>query len=462
MAEIEEKKVFEWMDQQDPSDFEGLDKIEPFVCEEGADDAAWLRIKHRTFDQLGLSEVGNRKVVIKPIMHVKKVTYRVNVKRWVVAVCAAVVLGTTVLSFSPDVRADVKKLLQFIPGFGYVQQNSDPSQRAYVLQKPVETQGENGKVTVDGLLIQGTSGQIAVSGDKVSAANVKSIILDTEQGQIEFKQSFASWGNGGPWQAEYYYEGSKLISGIENVTLRFGNTVIGPLHLTQAKTADDLMGFGSSDLQNGIRITGIVTPLDENRRKVNLLTQLEGHQIIDSFSKEPITGQQQLQLMDDEGRRLEIIKDSGFVKPREILFDDPTGGKESYQLVIPSIRIVNSEVSHEKVTLPIPGEGTQDIHVTLNIDGYSVDFTRVERVNEKSVRIEVNTHFDPTQARTLQNYKIFTKDGIGMSYSSKMNEGTRAVEMEWLDVKPGENEVTFYIGEPQIVVKGPWILRGLH
>ncbi len=48
-----------------------------------------------------------------------------------------------------------------------------------------------------------------------------------------------------------------------------------------------------------------------------------------------------------------------------------------------------------------------------------------------------------------------------MSYSSKLNEKTRTVESEWLSVDPGQKDITFYIGEPQIVVKGPWILNDL-
>jgi hypothetical protein len=54
------------------------------------------------------------------------------------------------------------------------------------------------------------------------------------------------------------------------------------------------------------------------------------------------------------------------------------------------------------------------------------------------------------------------KDGVGMSYSSKLNERTLAVETEWLSVEPGQKEISFYIGEPQIVVKGPWILSDLR
>jgi hypothetical protein len=460
MADIEDKKVFEWIDQLDPDDLKGLEELEPFAGE-GPDAAAWFRIKHRTFAQMGFGKEGNRNVVIEPTLPLRKIALRAP-KRWLAAVCAAVVLSTVVITFSPNVRAELKKVLQFIPGFGYVQQYSDPAQKAYVLQKPVETQGENGKVTVDGVLIQGARGQIALSGDQVSATTFKSVILDTDLGQFEFKQSTASWGNGGPWQAGYYYEGSIPFNGLGNATLRLGNTVIGPLHLTQAKTADDLLGLGPSDFNNGIRITGVVTPLDGNHRKVNLLTQLTGQQIVDSFGKEPITVGRQLQLTDGKGNTLEIIKDSGFAKPRELLFDDPTGGEEYYQLMIPSIRIVDPEVPHEKVTLPVPVEGIQDIHVTLNISGFPIDFTRVERVNEKSVRVEVNTHFDATQPKTLQNYRLFNKDGIGMSYSSKVNESSRAIELEWLEVKPGQKEISFYIGEPQIVVKGPWILRGLH
>jgi hypothetical protein len=120
-----------------------------------------------------------------------------------------------------------------------------------------------------------------LSGNRMFATSIETIIFSTEQGQYEFKRSGASWGSGGPWQAGFYYEGSIPLSGLGNAMVRFGETVIGPLHLTEAKNADDLPGLGSSDLQNAIRITGVVTPLDGNLRKVNLLTQLpEGQNAI--------------------------------------------------------------------------------------------------------------------------------------------------------------------------------------
>ncbi|MBC8080223.1 MAG: hypothetical protein H7X86_07745 [Gorillibacterium sp.] len=446
MVDIEDKKMFDWMDQLDPEDLRGLDDIEPFETG-GPADAAWERIKKRTFAQLDDAQ---------PVTGDNR---RSPSKRWFVAACVAFVLFTATIAFSKDVRAEFKKMLQFIPGLGYVQQIEDKMQQTYVLQKPVETEGVNGKVAVDGVRIEGGKGLITLSGDQVSAVSIKTIIFSTEQGKVEFKQGVVSWGLEGPWQAEYYYEGSDLLSGLENTWIQFGETVIGPFQLTQAQKADDLLGFGPSDLQNGIRITGVVTPINGNMRKVNLLTQLPEEQIVDSFGKEPISEGQQLQIMDSKGNRLEPLKDNGFSKPREFIFEDRSGGVEQYQLIVPAIRIIDRAVPHQKVTLPVPIQGSQDIDVTRTIGGLPLNFNRVERIDEKSVRIEVDVHFDATKPRTLQSYKLFTKDGIGMSYRSRMNEKTWAIEMEWLDIIPEQKEISFYIGEPQIVVKGPWVLN---
>ncbi|NOU98805.1 hypothetical protein [Paenibacillus planticolens] len=454
MAQNEDKPIFAWMDRLDPKELQGMEEIDP-SAEERVEEAAWQRIKSRTFARLDIGEES-----LEPLK--KVVPYeKASRRKWLPAACAAVILSTAFISFSPGVRAELKKALQFIPGFGFVQQSEAPEETAYVLPKPVGLTGENGEITLEGVLIQGSGGQISLSGNKVSAVAVKSIILETEQGQFEFKQSNASWGGSGPWQAGYYFDGKIPYEGLEDATLRFDNTIIGQLHLTKAKTADDLAGFGSSDIQNGIRITSIVTPLDGSSRKVNLLAQLPGRQTVDSYGKEPIAEGLQLQLTDDEGQSVPIKKDTGFVKPRELLFDNPNGANH-YQLAIPAIRIVDPGAGHVKVTLPVPEEGTKEIHVTSQLAGFPVDFTRVERVNADSVRFEVDTHFDTNLQRTLQNYRLFTKDGVGLSYSTKLNEKTWAVESEWLDVKPGQKEITFYIGEPQIVVKGPWILSDLR
>ncbi|WP_018759157.1 hypothetical protein [Paenibacillus terrigena] len=448
MARTEDKDIFEWMDGIDPKELNGLEESDP--TGEGVDEAAWVRISRQTFARLDFNK------------EKEAVPYRKAIRRrWLTAACVAVILCTAFISFLPDARAELKKVLQFIPGFDFVQQNDDPEQTTYVLTKPLDSIGENGKITVDGVLVQGAGGQIALSGDNISAVAVKSAFLVTEQGEFEFKQSNASWGGDGPWQAGYYYEGIIPYKGLDNTFLRFGNTTTGKLHLTKAKTADDLAGFGSSDMRNSIRITGIVTLLDGRSRKVNLLTLLSGRQIINSYGKEPIAEGLQLELADDQAHSLQIKKDTGFTKPSELLFDDPIGA-DHYRLVIPAIRIVDPEAEHVKVTLPVPEEGTREIHVSSQLAGFPIEFTRVERVNAKSMRIEVNTHFDADQPRSLQNYKLFTKDGVGMSYSTKLNENTWTVESEWLSVEQGQKDISFYIGDPQIVVKGPWVLNDLR
>lgn len=454
MAQTEDKDIFAWMDRLNQKDLDGVEEIDPYEGE-NVNEAAWQRIRKRTFARLDFDEES-----VGPLKEAK--SYRKTSRsKWLAAACAAVILSTIFISVSPDARAELKKVLQFIPGFGFVHQKGELEQRAFVLPKPVDSIGEYGKITVDGVLIQRSGGQISLGGDNVSATAIESLILVTEQGQFEFKRSNATSGGGGPWQAGYYYEGSIPYKGLENATLSFGNTTIGPLHLTKAETADDLASFGSSDIRNGIRITGIVTHLDGNIRKVNLLTQLFGRQMVDSYGKEPIAEGLQLQLTDNQGRALPIKKDTGFVNSRELQFEDPTGA-DYYQLVIPAIRIIDPGVKHVKVTLPVPEEGTREIRASSQIAGFPVEFTRIERVSAESVRIEVDTHFDYDQQRTLQNYRLFTKDGVSMSYTSKQNERTWAVETEWLSVEPGQKEISFYIGEPHIVVKGPWFLSDLQ
>ncbi|TJY41993.1 hypothetical protein E5161_12435 [Cohnella pontilimi] len=456
----EDKWLFDWTDSEDPQELKGLSSVQPDE-ETGPDDKAWHRMKKRTFEKLGYPERENDLQASEPLMQENRRSRRRVVGKWLAAVSAAAVICMLLISISPDVQAQLKKALQFIPGFGYVQQKDDSAQPVFVLQKPVEFQGEYDTVTIDGLVIRSTGGEIALSGDDLSDKTDDSIILSTAHGEYEFKRGSASWGSGGPWEAGYYYQGQIPITALSQVKLRFGNSVV-PLDLEEAQSAENMISFGPSDTQNGIRITGVVTRLDGQRVKVNLLTQLPQLQIVDSFSKEPITGEQKLEVTDSNGKMYEVLKDIGFVKPRDILFDDSTGGAEHYTLTIPYIRVEDMGVQHEKVTLPVPQQGSQNIHVTSALDGFPVDFTQVERVNERTVRVSVDVHFDAAQSKTLQSYRLFDQDGFGISHTSKINEQTRALEFEWLDVEPGQKEITFYMGEPQIVIKGPWILRDLH
>jgi len=451
MGQTEDKDIFDWIDQLDPKDLHSVEEID-LSEDEKADGAVWQRIKRRTFSRLGIDEEASG--ALKEAVPSWKAS-----RKWLAAACAAIILGTAFISFSSDARAKLKEVLQFIPGFGIVQENENQEQ-TYVLPKPVSLILENDKITVEGMLIQPSGGQISLTGINVSSVDVKSLILATEQGKFEFKKSQASWGSSGHWEAGYYYEGSIPYEGLDNAILQFGNSTV-QLHLTKATTAEDLSDFGSSDSQNGIQITGVVTYLDGTSRKVNLITQLPGRQTVNSYGKAPIVDGLQLELTDDQGRQIKIEKDVGFVKPGELLFDD-SNGSEQYRLGIPSILIFDAGAEHVKVTLPVPEEGAIDITVSSQIAGFAINFTRVERVHADSVYIEVDTRFDAEQPKTLQTYHLFTKKGSRMSYTSKLNENTGAIVGEWLSVEPGQKEITFYIGEPRYVVKGPWILDDLR
>lgn len=458
MAQREDKDIFAWMDRIHHKELNGVEEIELHE-EEEVDEAAWQRIKQRTLDQLDHDEK-----TAKPLKKAKPRGRTIR-RNWLVAASAIVMMITAFISVSPDARAELKKVLQFIPGFGIVQPNEGSEQGTYVLPKPIDSFGDYGKITVTGVLIQSSIAHISLGGDHLSATKVKSLTLETKQGQIEFKRSSASWGGNGPWLADFYYEGSIPYNGLDDgidVMLKYGRTTIGPLHLTKAETADDIAGFGSSDSKNGIQITGVVTPLDGNTLKVNLLTSLSGDQRVDSFGKKAIAEGLKLQLKDNQGHVISIEEDTGFIKPRELVFDAPAGSDE-FQLVIPAIRIIDPGAKRTKVTLPVPEEGSRDINITSEIAGFPVAFTRVEREGDNLLRIEVDTHFDYAQPRTLQSYRTYTKKwgSMPMPDSWKVNERTNAVETVWLRIKPGKKEITFYIGEPQIVVNGPWVLEGL-
>ena len=71
MINAEEKIVFDWMDHLDPNELIELDDIESSGMET-LDEAAWSRIKKRTFSQLNDHEKGKEKRVNESILTVNR------------------------------------------------------------------------------------------------------------------------------------------------------------------------------------------------------------------------------------------------------------------------------------------------------------------------------------------------------------------------------------------------------
>ncbi|WP_243014219.1 hypothetical protein, partial [Brevibacillus borstelensis] len=417
------------------------------------DNAALDRIKTRTWHELGIHPHAQSSDSVQKKPATPRRRYH---KRAFAAAILLVLLGAAI-GLSEEVRAELKKILQFLPGFGTVSEgNGHP---VYVLEKPVSAEARGSEWKVDGIMIGEQEASIRLRGTGGHAPD--KITLSTGQSdkeRYEFKHgTFTSSSNG--WKASYTYRGAIPFSGHEAVFVELPVAVIGPLPLVLAKQAGNLDGLGPTAAKNGVTITAVTTPMAQKRIRVNLLSILPDGLELDSFGIDPLNKSEEtrLKLTNERGGNLEIQKDSIFANQNEFFFTGSPQDLERYRLSIPYIRVADKHAPQQQVTVPVPlQEGSANIDQTVLLAGFPVDFTKVERVDSETVRVHVNVRFDSGLAKTLQSFKVYTQNADRMSYMWKAAEDTGAIEYLELEVQPGMEELTFSIGEPRYLLKGPW------
>ncbi|CAG7651579.1 hypothetical protein PAESOLCIP111_06344 [Paenibacillus solanacearum] len=375
-------------------------------------------------------------------------------KKALIAASALILVVAAVIGSSADVRADIKKALRFIPGFGYVQEE-DRAQPMFVLPKPAVKQVEDGELRIDAILVEASRTLVQVSGKGRAEAPNELAFVTADGKTYPFKRAMLA--TSGEWQGMYYYEGTIPVTAETDIILKLGRTNIGPLRLTEPKTGDELQDLGMAATTNGIKVAAVVTPLTGDKMKVNLLSQLPQGMKLESYGLQPINSAIRTVLLDETGEAVTIPEDSGFVKKAEFDFEDGSGGKSRYTLSIPYLRVVHTEAPFQTVTLPVPAAGeSQDLNISVTVAGFPVQLYRIERADAKNVRIFADVHFDADAPATLQDFRVDMIDPHRQSYSWKVTDDTRAMDRMQLEILPEMKQLTFKIGEPWILFKGPW------
>jgi hypothetical protein len=377
------------------------------------------------------------------------------------AAAAAILMAAGLLAFSPDAQAGLKQALSFLPGFGTVLESS-PGSQLYVLEKPYTVAAGKGELTVNAVLLQENSGTITLRGQQTPV--ITEFQADIGGDRYTFTSNMRSSASG-DWYASYStaLPGNLELETAEPVTLYIHGAAVGPLVLQAPVTADDLQHLGASDVHQEVRITAFPVRLDDGLVRVELVPALpDSFSAVHSYSLEPLVSWNGLYVENAEGVKAKIEPPSTMVYPSEFSFRELASAEEqSYRVVIPYIEIAEQKALSREVVLPLPASGeSAPLHITAEIAGYPVEFTRIERSSGTAVSVDVDMNFEPEAAKSLTHFFIrYPGSGDKYSYGWQDTETfPRILKTLLLDAEPGADTLRFRMSEPQFLLKGPWIL----
>lgn len=452
MMEDEEKLIFELIDQLDleEADWEPFDLAEDKVppLTEG-DAASILHIKALTISKL---QAEKDAASIAP-------AFRLNRRRrFAFAAAATFLLVAVLVGSSPSVQAELKKVVQFLPGLGTVQE-SDLGQLTYVLEKPYIQEIGSGKLTIDGIALQPNAATITLRG--VQIPEVQEFKAKVNGRTYTFTASMRS--SSGDWYGSYNYVPKKGASApvSDTITLYINDTTVGPIKLVPPKTAVDLEHLGSSALQQDVTVTAFPTRLEEGIIRVQLISELSQSGLtVNSYGVSPLLTNNGLYVEDANGTMAELVMSDALSYPSDFQFYD-TLKQMPYTVVVPYIEVSDRNMVSKEVSILLPDVGVaRSIDVPAELSGFPIRFTRVTRISETTVNLDVDVHFDPTKGRALLYFMIrYPGSNVNQSFSwTNVDKNSSVMKTLQLETEPGQTSLRFSLTEPHFLIKGPWRL----
>lgn len=386
--------------------------------------------------------------------------------RWVAAAAIAgiVALGALIAG-SPAVRAQIEKLMQYIPGYANIQEAPGDAPR-YVLPKPVEVSGENGRmVQLRAVSIDRDLATIDLAGEGLSFP--EQIVLENTAGaQFVLKRSMglrATGDEGWKWTAFYWYQGEIAIPEDGKFVIRYEGLPepIG-FSLQPAKSVRNMEELGATVAKGGITLTAVVAEDGDDRQRITLLAQIPDGLRIQSYGIHPDPTVARTFLYTPTGERKTIVQDPAFPNANELILERDPAETGQYRLVVDGIDAVKKAEQATTVTLPVPKEGALDVNKSVTIAGYPVDIKSVERVRQPdleydSLLVYLDAHYQEDRPDNLMGFfPDADRNGKGGGAASQGDLKTGQIVKLWVDIDKDIKAYKMSVSEARIQINGPW------
>lgn len=450
MRDRDNQEMFNWIDHLDirHSSIE-LDEIKE--TESGnCDQEALERIKAVTMTKLGLHALNVKEP--KSIFFRK---YKIRLSYIAAVICIAVLISIVVRT--PDVKAQLQKWLQYIPGYATVQE-TDKQNVLYVLESPIKHEIGARVLEIREVVIGDKDANIAVTTKGMD--RIDQFVLNNSLGD-SYIFSYQSLGSStGGWSGDFHYDGEIQITEDMSLSIEEMGEII-PIKLTVADKVNRIEELGATMVRNGIGLTAVIGAQDANKVRVTILPILTPNMRIQSYgfaSMDHIPG---AKLMTDQNQVVPFEQTELSPSPNEIYFQRNQSGTNGFNLTIPALSIQQKLDKPIKISIPIPAEGTKILNEQILLGGIPVDLVKVERIPEdrasNQIRIYLDTHYDADEPRNIMYFgPDYGYEHKGGGYSFNRNETSWAIEYLDIEIESNDKLATFFITEGNFLYKGPW------
>lgn len=339
-----------------------------------------------------------------------------------------------------NVQPQANQKLQFLPELGVVKEQKNPQTR-YILKNPITTKLKGGMIVITGMVVDDQMTYISMSG--VNTLRPSKLKVIRKGGKQYSVQSADAVESDSKWTGTYWYNGKLNLKGHCKIILGKGNEIL--VNLIKAKNFNSYKDMGPTAKNNGISITAFTTKFD-GKGRVSLVSYHPNQYQILNYGINYIENKS-LTVTDDKGKQYNTNHYMGDRNPQRSFNFKLTPGVKSYTIKIPEILVVYHDSVH--LIFNIPPKGETDIHKKFKIAGFPVVITKIERIQSNQLRVYFNLNHDQQAPKSLYNFGLAKR-------SSTINKKFKYLQFQTnLQAK----QVHITITEPEVTIRGPWILK---
>lgn len=370
-------------------------------------------------------------------------TKRSNLRYAAMAIFGGVLISAFL--FNTQVVEAIQKALQFLPGVGVIQESNENGDR-YVLEEAITVPVDGGEILITAMFVDEQMTYIEMSGTNTEKLE-KLTVINQEGTEFIMDQSAGSWTTD-KWAQIFYNRGTLDIGDYATIVLGDADKISVPVQLVAAETFDSYLDMGETAVAQGVGITAIAGRAGDKAR-ISLVSPPSEEYRINNYGLSGVTLNHKARLTDQTGISMEIETYMGYLAPKSDFYfplsDDPS---TIYTLIIPEINAVYDDSVN--VSLDIPSEGTKLPDLSFEIAGFPVKVTKVERIDNMSLRVYFDVEYDEEAPASLHMFSI------DQSHMARMNEQSRALQFIQFEIEPNDRTVEFLIKDPEVVIRGPW------
>lgn len=378
----------------------------------------------------------------------KQIEVSANKRLWVKGVLAAGLafffLITALSPFGQKTLAEIIDRLYFIPGAGQASQNS--GEDVYILKKPVNYQGDIGRITIHSITKRSDVVALYVTGDIFFDSNK----ISMKANGTEYISNNCFVGVGENNTAVYNFI---IPDENENFTIDINHKYSIPVTLTKAESFEDYEDLGPTCIKEDFGLTLVPQKLD-HKLQFDLIQHNTNNGEVWLYGSCDKEGKDttKIKVYDNYGRPYPVDYPASHVGTQSVFTFTPLSDSVSYTVEIPEVTLKYNLDS--KFTLPMPAQGETQINQTIDLHGFKLMITKIIRKdNLVTIYVDTNYHSD-----SPDNICYFLVDMDKMSldyYHWIMNDQVTTEGIEFY-INPDKKKLNIYFKELYTVLKGPW------